>query len=392
LPKIKRRITLTIIIASLFFLPIVQVTSLQFEYERLYYIEADRECKFICVEDNFAYVIEKSTINDYLGLYDVSQANKSIPQNSTRSCSNYDRLVVNDSVAYTQCFYSSVSVINCSVPTNLNTIFSLSSSALEPAINWFDIWDWYIFIDFFGELSIYNYTDFQYPPVELNVTYSVTSMFYVQDFYFFMKLGSGFKIIDFHNLTNPELMSSYNDAYTFTSMVVAENYTYLVDSDNMIHVIDVSNKSAPVEVGYFGWMFNDIKGIEIRDNYLFALYNEKFRIYNLTDLDSITLLGEFDGSDYGSYNDFDISGNFAYLVGNYNVNGSIICVVDISDLANPKYIIPIPSPTGNGFNFFDLPILRLLALILVVPLAIILAVAVAIVLIIKKVGKTAKKV
>jgi len=386
LPKIKTGIILTILLVSSYLLPILKTTSIQFEDEREYHSEANRLCTLICVEDDFAYVIEEKPINDYLELYDITQANKSIPQNSTAICSNYDRLVVKDRFAYTLCFLSSVTAINCSNPTSLYAVFSLSSSALEPSVYWFDICDWYLFIDFFGELSIYNYTNFQYPPVELNVTFPLTTGYVVHDYYLYMPQSNGFEIIDFHNLTNPKSMSNYTDVYNFNFWKVYGNYTVLVDTDEMIHIIDVSSKSAPEEVGYFGWMFHDVKEIKIRDDYLFALYQEDFRIYNITDLDSITLLGEFDGSTYGSYFDFDIGGNYAYLVGNYDVNGSVICVVDISDLANPQYIKPIPSPTGNGFNFFDLSLLRMVAIIILVPLAVIVIIITIIAILVKKLG------
>lgn len=375
----------------------LKTTSIQFDDDdNLYQKEADRVCKFISVDDDFAYVIEEALQNDIFQLYDVSQANKSIPQNSTMSCTNYDHLVVENGVAYTLCFLDTITAINCSKPTNLSVIFGLSSSAFEPSMYWFDICDEYLFLDYFGELKIYNYTDFQYPPVELSTTYSLTTGYEVHDYYMYMPKNNGFEIIDFHNLTNPKSVSNYTDAFTFNFWKVYDNYTCLVDTDEMIHVIDVSNKSAPEKAGYFGWMFHDVKETKIQDNFLFALYSDGFRIYNITDLDSVTMIGEFDGSAYGSYRDFDVSGNYAYLVGDYEVNGSVICVVDISDLAHPKFIIPIPSPTpspsGNGLNFLDLPLLQFVAFIILVPLGVIVITAVAVVLIMKKLGKVGKPV
>lgn len=121
-------------------------------------------------------------------------------------------------------------------------------------------------------------------------------------------------------------------------------------SDNLIYVIDISNPDTPVKHSEWGVpnMVNGGPGtMMIDENLLYLTCGENFtlRIYNLTDLTTVTQVGFVSTAPEQQFGNPVKIGSYVYVGTNIYLGASFLKVIDVSDPANPTVVGSLP-PAG----------------------------------------------
>ena len=138
-------------------------------------------------------------------------------------------------------------------------------------------------------------------------------------------------------------------------LAISGSYAYLTgdaSGGNILRVINLSNPASPAEVWSGLPNLTGINPMLIKDNYLYVLYYNKGRIFDITDPSYPESVGVFNtGDTLLLMGQGDIHGNYLYT-GTYTVWSKHYFVV--WDITNPVFPSPIGSySTGAGNEFID---------------------------------------
>ncbi|MHA1186922.1 MAG: hypothetical protein ACTSXA_15155 [Candidatus Heimdallarchaeota archaeon] len=161
-----------------------------------------------------------------------------------------------------------------------------------------------------------------------------------------------FHIIDVSELTNLVLLGNCTfseDYLAFNTLEKVENLVYIESIDGYLHIINVTDKMNPFEEENF-ILSSYVYEMRVSNHYVAAADSYKtVWLYNLTDLDSITLLDSYNITDEQHTYGLDILPDLI-IVSRIDK----ILLLDWSDPENITYLILIAPPYFEkiGFNPF----------------------------------------
>lgn len=125
------------------------------------------------------------------------------------------------------------------------------------------------------------------------------------------------------------------------------NYLLSIDHDNGICLVDISDPTNPVYCCSFSDSSVSFRTLYIRDTVLFA-GNYKIYTLNISDSTNLSIISSFDLYGWRSSKKLFVFNNYLFVSINYN---STFHVYDISDLANPSFIVETGSESGDAGIF-----------------------------------------
>ncbi|MFW9862806.1 MAG: LVIVD repeat-containing protein [Candidatus Thorarchaeota archaeon] len=211
----------------------------------------------------------------------------------------------NNDIAYVTCGYSGVIVLDVSEPHN-PTELALMPSSSNGYAHQFVMRENLMFIgDGNGGLKIIDWANLSNPNLlsqytgeySWDVEVEGNTAFVANGF---MGSGDRLTIVNITDPTNPMLLGSHTTVGDATDIEVAENLAFVTTSYAGITVFDVSNRTNPVQVGqYTGQSTSnaELGDLEIVDNLAYLSYWEKgLKVLNISDISSIELVAEFNES------------------------------------------------------------------------------------------------
>ncbi len=154
-----------------------------------------------------------------------------------------------------------------------------------------------------------------------------------------INVKGGLVIVDYTNITHPELLGSYFfDGIWFQDFAINNNYAYLLranyfgDFEDGFLIIDLTNTTSLVKVGEITDETN-LRAVTCWDNKLFLVsQDDGLRIYDLTDPVNPQRISNYSEAD-GYFQDICILDDIAYIV-----TSSGCCILDISEITAPERI------------------------------------------------------
>ncbi|MCK5299286.1 MAG: hypothetical protein KAJ76_10290, partial [Candidatus Heimdallarchaeota archaeon] len=334
------------------------------------------------VEGNFVYAIDDQSTFKILNVSDVSNPVKLGEFNG----SNYDDLVVSNSIAFISASNDGYSILNCSNPTTIIEIISIDTQTRISDVfvdqNYFYLSTWvrgveilsieslplvqsearfgegYVreilienntayLADDFGGVVIVDITNPQSPIKlgEFNEGGRTYGLCYSDDLLFVANYELGLQILDVKDPTQPTKLSTFYDGGNARSVTVRGDRAYLADRDDGFEIIDISNPEVPTEIaqGEDIPLFSSYYKIQIVDDEAYLLSNNGLAIYSISE-DTGDTLGEALGSYFSSTpSDIIVNNDVAYLARGW---------IDVVDVSNPESPLLISYYLGSFDNFF----------------------------------------
>lgn len=155
-----------------------------------------------------------------------------------------------------------------------------------------------------------------------------------QNYMYVANLGTGLKIVDISNSSDPFLVGSYSTAGGAENVVIRGNYAYVAEGNSGLQIINIASPSAPTLVGAVNTP-GSAQGIVVFGNYSYIADGfSGLQIIDISSLTSPMIVGAY--STIGDWSDnLAVAGHYAYVG-----SGSIGLVV--IDITNPA----TPIPTG----------------------------------------------
>ena len=172
------------------------------------------------------------------------------------------------------------------------------------------------------------------------------------NYLYFFQWRNGIRIIDILDPSNPNLVASLSvregDNWGQGKIFAAGNSLYVALEDS-IKIVDISNPVTPTITNTILTSANDIF---VRDKLAFICDNNKFKIFDLTDLQNTTEIGS---SNISRSRCVFVQGNFAYVgIEEYPDNG--LQIFDISNPENPTKLGHFATKKVEGnTTFFENP-------------------------------------
>ncbi len=140
-----------------------------------------------------------------------------------------------------------------------------------------------------------------------------------RDTVYILDADGNFIILDAGNLDSIKVIGTKTVNYgTDVEMEIMNNRAYLV-MDNVIEVLDISDKTNPVQI-YSNSFISSIYGLYVDNNDIVYLSvgNEGIKIYDMSDINYVTLIGYFD--EFDTSRDVYPIGDRLYSVSEYELN------------------------------------------------------------------------
>jgi hypothetical protein len=153
---------------------------------------------------------------------------------------------------------------------------------------------------------------------------------------------SGLHIIDVSNVSNPVFKGSYNTPSNVrdSAVVISGNYAYMAPYNGDLHIIDISDPSNPIFKSSYNATFATIVRVAVFENYAYVPdINLGLQILDVSDPSNPTLKSSCVTPNYPYQ--VVVSGDYAYVMYVDEVDDKVesgLLIVDISDLANPKWV------------------------------------------------------
>ena len=192
-----------------------------------------------------------------------------------------------------------------------------------------------------------------YSPKEIGSLETSGGRFRVVGNYVYLATGKDFEIIDVSDPTCPKIVSSLpkKSRFRISDVDVKGNIAYIVEYKAGIRAIDVSDPANPVEVGFIGdynntWKFPAVK-IWIDGNYAYVSTRyEGFRIVNISDPKNMKIVSKGFNATLAGYQEGIMEYNGYVYVVSYAVG---LGIWNVSDPKHPKFIKMIWTP-GRSFG------------------------------------------
>ncbi|MCK4665344.1 T9SS type A sorting domain-containing protein [Candidatus Dependentiae bacterium] len=325
-----------------------------FQYE-----VADNETgRNIFADGNYAYFLvgRRTSTSGRLEILDVSD-----PANPTKigECSTEAKeLHVKENYAYVisgDLFSSKFYVIDVSSPASPVTYPSNSVSLGGTWTFHFHIDGNYAYAQAEHGLQIIDITDPMLMVKKAFITIGTSDdqsdVFAVGDIVYFLVESEGLFIVDTSNKDNPQILGNCDTQGLAKGVFTLGSYTYIADSGAGLRIIDVSNNLSPFEQGHIEGVGKPYH-LFWRDNYLYVPDDEfGLKILDISNLTNPNIYAKLTFRD--RVRRIDISGNYAYLSTDYDVNFDALYVVDIS---NPNTPLQVGKYT-NHFGACDVKVI-----------------------------------
>ncbi|MHA1837333.1 MAG: LVIVD repeat-containing protein [Candidatus Heimdallarchaeota archaeon] len=184
--------------------------------------------------------------------------------------------------------------------------------------------------DIFNGIFVVDLSDQTYPVLLGNAITSVYD-FAVAGDYLYVSIGTGLRIFDVSDLTNPTSVSFFSIPGYANHIEIYGDLAFISTSTNGILVYDISNPQTPQEVVIWNDLFW-VHSVDIEDDVIYVNYPGGLEIYDISDILNPVHLGSLDNPKVKS----DI-----YLYGDYLFVSQLtdgVIIIDVSDLTNPKQV------------------------------------------------------
>lgn len=184
-------------------------------------------------------------------------------------------------------------------------------------------------------------------PILLNTFYGAWSggpqvyMTMYRDFVFIACVGSGLRILNVSNPTEPVEVGSYDVANNCLGVAVREGYAYVAYGNGGLRIVDVSDPASPTEVGVCGLPDHAIR-VAVGGNYAYvADYYGGLRVIDVSNPHEPTEVGSCPTQ--GAAIDVTVQGDYVYLL-DWD-NGLRIC-----DISSPQSPVEVGYYKGPAFQ------------------------------------------
>lgn len=170
----------------------------------------------------------------------------------------------------------------------------------------------------------------------------------VQGGYVYIGLGPLLVVVDISTPTNPRQVGSLWMPDFVRDIVVADEYVYVAADEGGLLIVDASDPAHPTETGFYEMStWRAATRIAVSGNYVYLVdeYDStlaSLQVLDVSDPAHPTALGSYSpGQDRGGIRDVLVAGNYAYVVTELEDQFSFfssLCIVDISQPANPTEI------------------------------------------------------
>jgi len=205
-----------------------------------------------------------------------------------------------------------------------------------------------LFMGLYDELIVIDATNIDNPLVVTSVphifpdNYSLTYFSYQFPYLFgSYDYSAGLKIIELSDIKNIQeglffdTSSKIGSVFATDSVLIAGRF-----EGKGLYFVDISNILSPVVKQIYSQNIGYVRGLEIRDNIIFASTGNGLKIFQINGLDSINLISELD---YG-VTSWRVDANDSIVaIGGYYED---VHLINISDLFAPSYIKKIEMPTS----------------------------------------------
>ena len=168
--------------------------------------------------------------------------------------------------------------------------------------------------------------------------------------------GAGLVIFDISNLSNPIIVSCYDDSKPITEDVVWDSFdhttsglyvknglVYLADGLNGLVIINVSDLTNPQKIGHYKIKSGGISNVIVSGSNAFVKSTKKVKIIDISDPTSPFLTGEISLGIYSteSINSIAVNDNFVFI------SSEDFIIYDVSIPSNPTEIARITDFLGT---------------------------------------------
>lgn len=228
-------------------------------------------------------------------------------------------------IAYVSCGYQGFRIINITDLTNPTLISHISEpSAVIAGIHstgyahQFSIKDKIAFVgDGSGGMTLINCTDVTSPSIitQYNGGYGWDVEIYEDIAYLgkgYMGMNAGIDVIDISNFSDPVKITSIPLSGDIVDLEIKNSRLYAVDNSNGLFIYDISNVTNPNLLASYEASLNYFMFVEVVNNVAWlGTWQDGIHIIDITDPSNITLLGTFDNS--GEYFSIVVEDEFAFL-------------------------------------------------------------------------------
>ncbi|MFZ0545581.1 MAG: hypothetical protein WAM60_09085 [Candidatus Promineifilaceae bacterium] len=167
--------------------------------------------------------------------------------------------------------------------------------------------------------------------------FSVTTNVVIKGSLAFLSVtNSGLVIVDISDKAKPEIIGQFNSAGYANAVVVDGNYAYIADWEDGLRIVDISDPTQPTEVGYYDGL--EVWNVAVSGNLAYAVdFDSALHILDVSNPASPQLLGMLPLSGY--IWEVALDGNYLYIANEDNG----VRVVDVSDPTQPVEVGSYPT-------------------------------------------------
>ena len=254
------------------------------------------------------FVDDEST--ELYGIYDVYATHNGIKSSYTEAIVNVDSLkVLNFELSSNSnciCIENDIAYLCGGHSDNSLYIYNISNPVLPEMI---------------ANCNIYSYTWHDATDITFyeNKIYLITT--------------DHFLVIDVTDPDSPEVIGNCDIYYLASEIDIKDNYAFIADYYSGLTVVDISNPSLPVIVG--NCEISHTRDVVVIDNIAYVSYHYGLKIVDITIPESPIIIGD---SETGGLCNIFIKENYVY--------SDCFDIIDISDPGNPVLVGISPSESG----------------------------------------------
>ncbi len=145
------------------------------------------------------------------------------------------------------------------------------------------------------------------------------------------------RIFDTSLPTNPSYVGNlYFDLDLLVDIVILDSYAFIIDNtEHELTQVDISNPAAPYYVDYYT-TYGYPRLIKVYNSHVYIVLEEDLKIYEYNNNDDLVLTGEVQlPSGLFGNSALAVSGNYAYVAFDGNLDPTKLQIVDVSDVSTP---------------------------------------------------------
>ncbi len=301
---------------------------------------AQRALETLAIRDSYVFIGDR-------GLRVLNVANQdSIFQVSYSNLERIKDIIVSDQYAfiYADDNPSGIYVLDIEDPYNLEIVLRPDTSVSHTQI----VKNGDLIFGLGNGLSVYDVSEPEHPSLIARHQANGSSILYPivsGDYLYCTNQGELLHIFDISDLSDPVRVGflKINDAQ-MRRLSIQNDYLFIADYEFGMRIIDVSNPTEPTQIGVFEELDRSFE-VAVNENVAYLISNR--RGFSTIDISDPTEPVELDNYDYSNLNEFEMSGDIAYLAGGYD---SVLLILDVSDPENIEQITTWQSDPVHSFS------------------------------------------